>query len=120
MNKNFQSNAKEFDEIPLPNEHRYVSHVEDDPMVWQQKFSSLEEAIDATRAVVVERMVRNGAGEGMIYDRADRRIVASCKPDVEGGRFYGNVQVSHFPSPEHLVHCARVVEGFDAQTLTSI
>lgn len=99
---------------------RYISHVEDDPQVWQSSFATLDKAINATRALVTERMVRNGAGDGVVYDCIERRIVATCDAHITDGTFCGSLQVDYHPSPKHLARCAEVVEGWRSGSIVSI
>lgn len=67
-------------------QHRYVSHIEDDPMVWQKTCDILNEILAETESMVVHRNKVNGAGEGLVIDMLDDRIVACfgmTMPDTE-------------------------------------
>lgn len=55
---------------------RYISHVEDDPMVWQKTSDDLSEMLKDTKEFVGHRNNVNGAGEGVVIDTHTDRIVA--------------------------------------------
>ncbi|GGN62652.1 hypothetical protein GCM10011349_46490 [Novosphingobium indicum] len=107
------------DEWPIE-EYRYISHVEDDPMVFQRYFNKLQEAVDATCMLIVDRMELNGAGDGVVYDRLDRRIVACLEGVGENGGGTTAVEINHIPAPDHLQRCARVVENRASAEISSV
>ena len=61
---------------------RYVGHVEDDPIVWQKSSDDIDEMIAHTEAMVRDRNIANGAGEGVVIDTLSNRIVACFGMDM--------------------------------------
>lgn len=55
---------------------RYLSHVQDDPMIWQKSSDDIDDVIAQTEAMVRRRNIENGAGEGVVVDSMTNRIVA--------------------------------------------
>lgn len=120
-NKNMEDSSTETRDEEWPiEEYRYISHVEDDPMVFQRYFNKLQEAVDATCVLIADRMDRNGAGDGVVYDRVEQRIVACMEGGVENGRSTTAVEINHIPAPNFLQHCARVVEGWASGEISSL
>lgn len=61
---------------------RYLSHVEDEPMVWQKSSDDVDELIMCTEALVRRRNMENGAGEGVVIDTMTKRITACFGMDM--------------------------------------
>lgn len=100
---------------------RYISHLEDDPMVWSGSFADLEEAVIANcRAIRIQLSAGSGDVAGAIYDREEKRIVAYCDPWSQDVIQHHGVTVTRFPNPDFLQRCARVVEGFESGELKGI
>ncbi|PBN41309.1 hypothetical protein [Sphingobium sp. D43FB] len=57
-------------------EQRYVGHVQDEPMIWQETSDDIDDIIAQTEDMVRRRIIENGAGEGIVIDTLTNRIVA--------------------------------------------
>ena len=62
-------------------EGKFLCYVEDDPMIFSRTYDSQDDAVAATRYLVAERMMVNGAGWGAVLDVANDELVCF----VEGG-----------------------------------
>lgn len=67
---------------------RYISHIEDQPQLWQRRFENIGEAVQACHDAVVLQEIRNGCGDGLVVDTLAKRIVCvfdGCvKNDADG------------------------------------
>ena len=59
---------------------RYIVHVEDEPLFLRREFNRIDEAVASLQSSVLERLQKNGCGDGLIYDRKSNRIIALAAP----------------------------------------
>ena len=55
---------------------RFLSHCEDTPYFMTDRHATVEEATGATIKWVANRLQQNGCGDGLVYDREERKIIA--------------------------------------------
>lgn len=77
---------------------RYLGHVEDEPVLWQRQYRSMDLAEQETKACVLDRLLKNGCGDGLVLDLCSLEVL-SCyhhEPDPSIGR---KLNVLRFPPP---------------------
>lgn len=86
---------------------RYLGYVEDEPIMWLHQYDSFDLAEQETKARVLDRLTKNGCGDGLVLDLYSLEVLACYyhQQDPVMGR---KLNVRQFPPPTDAEERARM------------